>query len=230
VLEKDAPGLDNPEKQEPQHKELNDALVLWETVGVELKNALSEEVPAGVIARLLVSKAEDLLASLVAFAARIEAEKKTASDPTAEKASVRNYSITIPKKPYFKIGEVSEILDVEPYVLKYWEAEFRIHKPKSSRARRRLYNKKDLERMHLIMHLLWNEKYTIAGVKMRLKAIDQAEAQRRRSVGAAKKALEEVTNARLKAGETPSPDVEDYGKMLQDIKQILKEIRERLES
>ncbi len=52
-------------------------------------------------------------------------------------------TIAIPEKQYFKIGEVSEILDVEPYVLRYWESEFKILKPTRTRARQRLYHKKD---------------------------------------------------------------------------------------
>ena len=79
-------------------------------------------------------------------------------------------TIAIPEKQYFKIGEVSEILDVEPYVLRYWESEFKILKPTRTRARQRLYHKKDLELLLEIKHLLYDEKFTIAGAKKRLEA------------------------------------------------------------
>ena len=76
--------------------------------------------------------------------------------------------VAIPEKQYFKIGEVSEILDVEPYVLRYWESEFKILKPTRTRARQRLYHKRDLELLMEIKHLLYDEKFTIAGAKKRL--------------------------------------------------------------
>ena len=64
-------------------------------------------------------------------------------------------TIAIPEKQYFKIGEVSEILNVEPYVLRYWESEFKILKPTRTRARQRLYHKRDLELLLEIKHLLY---------------------------------------------------------------------------
>ena len=71
-------------------------------------------------------------------------------------------TIAIPEKQYFKIGEVSEILNVEPYVLRYWESEFKILKPTRTLARQRLYHKRDLELLMEIKHLLYDEKFTIA--------------------------------------------------------------------
>ena len=51
----------------------------------------------------------------------------------------------IPDKLYFKIGEVSELLGVEPYVLRYWESEFPVLSPKKSGTGHRLYRRKDVE-------------------------------------------------------------------------------------
>ena len=65
----------------------------------------------------------------------------TGLDPIGLDSHVRGgrvMTIAIPEKQYFKIGEVSEILDVEPYVLRYWESEFKILKPTRTRARQRL--------------------------------------------------------------------------------------------
>ncbi len=75
---------------------------------------------------------------------------------------------SIPEKLYYKIGEVSEITGVEPYVLRYWESEFRIVNPTRTNSKQRLYRKKDLELILEIKKLLYEEKFTIAGAKKRL--------------------------------------------------------------
>ncbi|MEW6533586.1 MAG: MerR family transcriptional regulator [Thermodesulfobacteriota bacterium] len=212
-------------------KELNDALALWEALGTELKRLLCEPMPDDFSARGLVDSAQKLLASLVSFAATVEVESKIAFETASEQAPIRQYPITIPEKQYYKIGEISEILDVEPYVLRYWEAEFKILKPTRTRARQRLYHQKDLERMLLIRHLLYTEKFTIAGVKKRLQEIDLDTAKRRKALAASKKALEKETSSRVQGAETSSTFFQqDFAKMLEDIRQLMKEIRERLES
>lgn len=71
-------------------------------------------------------------------------------------------------KLYYRIGEVSAITGVKPYVLRYWESEFRWMAPQKSRSRQRLYRKKDIETILLIRRMLHEEKYTIAGARKRL--------------------------------------------------------------
>ncbi len=71
----------------------------------------------------------------------------------------------IPEKLFYKIGEVSRITEVEPYVLRYWESEFPFLKPRKSRSGQRLYVKKDIETIFEIKRLLYEERYTIEGVK-----------------------------------------------------------------
>jgi len=71
----------------------------------------------------------------------------------------------IPEKLFYKIGEVSSIAQVEPYVLRYWESEFPFLKPRKNKAGQRVYTKKNLELILQIKTLLYQEKYTIAGVK-----------------------------------------------------------------
>ena len=51
----------------------------------------------------------------------------------------------IPDKQYFKIGEVAEIAGVEPYVLRYWETEFKSIRPEKTRSNQRLYRRRDVE-------------------------------------------------------------------------------------
>jgi len=75
---------------------------------------------------------------------------------------------SIPEKLYYKIGEVSEITGIEPYVLRYWESEFKIVSPSRTRSKQRLYRKKDLDLILEIKKLLYEEKFTIAGAKKKL--------------------------------------------------------------
>ncbi|HCC68876.1 MAG TPA: MerR family transcriptional regulator [Nitrospiraceae bacterium] len=74
----------------------------------------------------------------------------------------------IPDKLFYKIGEVSRIAGVEPYILRYWETEFPFLKPRKNSAGQRVYIKKDLELVLQIKNLLYQEKYTIAGVRRKL--------------------------------------------------------------
>src|ERR1700760_1079537 len=76
----------------------------------------------------------------------------------------------IPDKLYFKIGEVSELLGVEPYVLRYWESEFPVLSPKKSGTGHRLYRRKDVELLLRIKHLLYEKRFTIEGARQSLQA------------------------------------------------------------
>jgi len=76
----------------------------------------------------------------------------------------------IPDKLYFKIGEVSELLGVEPYVLRYWESEFPVLSPKKSGTGHRLYRRKDVELLLRIKHLLYEKRFTIEGARQSLHA------------------------------------------------------------
>src|SRR2546421_10752623 len=76
----------------------------------------------------------------------------------------------IPDKLYFKIGEVSELLGVEPYVLRYWETEFPVLSPKKSGTGHRLFRRKDVELLLRIKHLLYEKRFTIQGARQTLQA------------------------------------------------------------
>lgn len=73
----------------------------------------------------------------------------------------------IPDKLFFRIGEIAEIVGVEPHVLRYWEGEFRI-RPQRSNTGQRMYRRKDLARFLRIKKLLHDEGYTIAGARKAL--------------------------------------------------------------
>lgn len=74
----------------------------------------------------------------------------------------------IPEKAYFRIGEVSKILSVEPYVIRYWETEFKTVKPVRTKTAQRLYRKKDVEELVTIRNLLYQQRFTINGAKKQL--------------------------------------------------------------
>ncbi|MDD3249311.1 MAG: MerR family transcriptional regulator [Smithellaceae bacterium] len=81
----------------------------------------------------------------------------------------------IPEKAYFRIGEVSKILNVEPYVIRYWETEFSTVKPMRTKAAQRLYRRKDVEELLTIRNLLYRERFTIRGAKKQLMKIRRGE-------------------------------------------------------
>lgn len=72
-------------------------------------------------------------------------------------------------KRYFRMGEASRIVEVEPYVLRYWEEEFPQVRPQRADSNQRTYQKKDLEVLLKIKKLLYEDKMTIKGAKQRLK-------------------------------------------------------------
>ena len=81
----------------------------------------------------------------------------------------------IPDKPYFKIGEAARLCAVKPYVLRYWETEFRSLRLQKTRSQQRLYRRKDLELLLKIRHLLYTERFTIEGARARLRELGHDE-------------------------------------------------------
>ena len=74
------------------------------------------------------------------------------------------------EKLYYRIGEVEQITDVPAYVLRYWESEFKLLRPKKNPAGQRLYRPRDLELVQRIKTLLYDERLTLEGAKKRLLA------------------------------------------------------------
>jgi DNA-binding transcriptional MerR regulator len=72
------------------------------------------------------------------------------------------------KKLYYKIGEACRALDIQPYVLRYWETEFSVLAPSKSKSGQRVYTEKELDVIRRIKELLYDEGYTIAGAKKKL--------------------------------------------------------------
>jgi DNA-binding transcriptional MerR regulator len=79
-------------------------------------------------------------------------------------------------KRYYRIGEVAKITGVKPYVLRYWESEFRWMAPQKSRSKQRLYRKRDIEMILLIKKLLYQQRFTIAGARKQLREMGASRA------------------------------------------------------
>jgi DNA-binding transcriptional MerR regulator len=74
-----------------------------------------------------------------------------------------------PVKLYYRIGEVSDIVGVEPHVLRYWESEFRSIRPQKSRKGQRIYSRRDVEKLLTVKELLYSHGFTIAGARKKLR-------------------------------------------------------------
>ena len=114
----------------------------------------------------------------------------------------------ITDKLFYKIGEVSRIADIEPYVLRYWETEFPFLKPRKNKSGQRVYVKKDLELVLEIKRLLYQERYTIEGVRKRFGE----------NTSYVKHAAES------KAADNPPPD-----KILEHVRKRLREILSKIQ-
>lgn len=106
---------------------------------------------------------------------------------------------SIPDKLFFKIGEVSQLVGVEAYVLRYWESEFRGLSPKKSSSGQRMFRRKDVELLLEIKHLLYDRKFTIEGAR---KALADKNSQ-----PAAKAAPKKVRQESLFNSDDPLPGI-----------------------
>lgn len=121
----------------------------------------------------------------------------------------------IPDRLYFRIGDVSELLGVEPYVLRFWENEFPMLQPKKGKTGHREYKRKDVELLLEIKRLLYDEGFTISGARKALK-----DRTRNRRAGA--------RHASARPGEQPQmpllPEPSDLRPALRKVKKELQEI------
>ncbi len=74
----------------------------------------------------------------------------------------------IAKKAYYSIGEVCDLTDLKPHVLRYWESQFELLHPTKNRAGNRVFRPKEIELILLVKHLLYEKKFTIDGARQRL--------------------------------------------------------------
>lgn len=94
-----------------------------------------------------------------------------------KKRNTANSEVDIPEKLYFRIGEVAELAKLEPYVLRFWETEFPQLKPTKSSTGQRMYRRRDVENVLMIKRLLYEEGFTIAGAREKLKTDAKASRQ-----------------------------------------------------
>jgi len=120
----------------------------------------------------------------------------------------------IPDKAYFRIGEVARILGVKPYVLRYWESEFKAIRPQKSRSQQRLYRRRDVELLVRIKKLLYEERFTIAGARRKLREEGAADIETSES-GAPEQRLP-----------TSKPNRELLNRLRTDLEKILKLVEE----
>lgn len=128
----------------------------------------------------------------------------------------------IPEKLYFKIGEVAKIVGVKPYVLRYWETEFKEIGPIKSRSNQRLYRRKDVQALVAIKRLLYQEGYTISGARKKIRDFmrgDESDVPKK-----GKKKADQRISAK---GQVPTGFSGDGGKKLMiKLKKELEELRE----
>lgn len=115
----------------------------------------------------------------------------------------------IPDKVYFRIGEVSSLVGVDPHVLRFWESEFTVIKPRRAKSNQRLYRKKDVENLLLIKSLLHGEGYTISGARKFLKKGSEGSAE-----------FEKTKKITVKGNE-PNSQLAEIKKELKRIQQLL---------
>jgi DNA-binding transcriptional MerR regulator len=120
-------------------------------------------------------------------------------------------SLPLPDKLFYKIGEVGKITGVEPYVLRYWETEFHFLRPRKNKAGQRVYVKKDLELIMHIKKMLYQERYTIEGVRKRFGEGLLREAEH-----------EMASDKKMKSSRNPADVIEFVKKRLKEILEQLK--------
>jgi DNA-binding transcriptional MerR regulator len=121
------------------------------------------------------------------------------------------------KKLYYSIGEVAEMVDLKPHVLRYWESEFSILSPSKNRAGNRIYKDKDVLVVRFIKDLLYNTKFTIEGAKQKLANLKKQE-------------LQDFEKIQLKGNQKSTKEIDRYKEAVGKIKHGLKDILELLDN
>ena len=118
---------------------------------------------------------------------------------------------------YYRIGEVSRITEVRPFVLRYWEEEFPMLQPVKGHQGYRLYRQQDVDLVLKIKRLLYDEGFTIAGARRHLRDLENG--------GGLEAAVEELTASTVAEGEA----VKLNRKMLLDLRDSLRSFLTLLE-
>jgi DNA-binding transcriptional MerR regulator len=123
-----------------------------------------------------------------------------------------------PKKLFYKIGEVCDITQVAPHVIRYWETEFSALKPSKNAAGQRIYRFKDVDLILEIKKLLYDEGYTIAGANKKIQAELNRKKEEKGSVDALKAAEQEA----LRMGDRAARSLAELKPVLDQLSGITK--------
>ena len=126
----------------------------------------------------------------------------------------------IPDKLYYKIGEVAKFTGVKTHVLRYWETEFKAIRPNKSRSNQRLYRKQDVELILHLKDLLYNQGFTIAGARKKLREKPAGNAAEM----AAKPATKTAGDGQLALPLSESVDLKLLREIREDILQLKKSL------
>src|SRR5580700_11156618 len=96
-----------------------------------------------------------------------------------------------PVQQFFSIGDVCSLTDLKPHVLRYWESQFKFLSPAKNRSGNRVYQRREVELILLVKHLLYTEKYTIEGARKKVEEHRRGGAEALR--GASRAALDRET-------------------------------------
>ncbi len=131
----------------------------------------------------------------------------------------------IPDKLYYKIGEVAKFTGIKTHVLRYWETEFSAIRPNKSRSNQRLYRKQDVELILHLKDLLYNQGFTIAGARKKLRE-KPAKTPAKTAAGTAAK-----SSAPSAADQLALPLAASYDpKILKEIRQDILRLKKSLET
>ena len=130
----------------------------------------------------------------------------------------------IPNKLFFKIGEVCEITDTQPYVLRYWESEFTALAPAKNSSGQRIYRRRDIETVLRIKQLLYEEGFTIAGAKKRLESELAGRVETPQPAGATPAGDGHPPGNNAVGKNTPSNNNDESRAALRQVKEQLREI------
>ena len=127
------------------------------------------------------------------------------------------------QKRKFRIGELAKQLNLERFVVRFWEKEFNI-KTKRSEGSQRFYDENDLRKFELIKRLLYEEGFTISGAKKKLK--EKVSSKHESIIASQKTTLEDTNKTLVKSAENEK--IEHLSQQIIDLKDKLRKLREML--
>ena len=129
------------------------------------------------------------------------------------------------QKRKFRIGELAKKLELERFVVRFWEKEFSI-KTKRSQGSQRFYDENDLKKFELIKTLLYDEGFTILGAKKKLK--EKSPSKSESIIASQKTTMEDSTKTAKSVATEDNEKIEHLSQQIIDLKNKLRKLREML--